>query len=216
MPYERRSILAFVRDVADSLASGATVLDVGAGRSPYRELFAHCDYRTTDWENSVHELDVDFIAPAEGLPVPDEAFDAVLYTQVLEHVAEPAAVLAEAARVLRDGGGVFVSVPFVWELHELPFDYWRFTPHSLERLLGEAGFVEIAIEPRNDCFTTIAQLLRNVRWAMGEADDGRNSERAAAADLLDDLAERLAGLAPLDQRGILPLGWIARARRGER
>jgi SAM-dependent methyltransferase len=216
MPYERRSIFAFVREVADSLSSGATVLDIGAGRSPYRELFAHCDYRTTDWENSVHELDVDIIAPADGLPLEDEAFDAVLYTQVLEHVSDPAAVLAEAARVLRDSGRVYLSVPFVWELHELPFDFWRFTPPSLERLLSEAGFVEIAIEPRNDCFTTIAQLLRNVRWAMGEADDGRNQERAAAADLLDELAERLAGLAPLDRRGILPLGWTASARRGER
>jgi len=216
MPYERRSILAFVRGVADSLPSGAVVLDVGAGKAPYRELFAHCDYRTTDWEHSVHGLDVDFIAPADALPLEDEAVDAVLLTQVLEHVSDPSAVLSETARVLRGGGGAFLSVPFVWELHELPFDFWRFTPSSLEQLLTGAGFVDTVIEPRNDCFTTIAQLLRNLRWAMGEAPDGRDAERRTAADLLDDLAERIAGLAPLDLNGILPLGWTATARRAQR
>lgn len=215
MPFERRSILAFVRRVADSLQAGTVVFDVGAGDAPYRELFAHCEYITTDWANSVHERarHVDVIAPATALPFADHAADAVLLTQVLEHVPEPAAVLSEAARVLRPGGSVYLTVPFVWELHELPLDFWRFTPPSLEKLLDEAGFLEPVIEPRNDCFTTVAQLLRNLRWVMGSAPDGRNKERSEAADLLDDLATRLAKLAPLDSRGILPLGWTVTARR---
>jgi SAM-dependent methyltransferase len=215
LPYERRSIFQFVSEVADGLPPGAAVLDVGAGDAPYRELFAHCDYRTTDWENSVHELDVDIVAPADALPVPDESLDAVLLTQVLEHVPDPAAVLREAARVLRVGAGISVTVPFVWELHELPFDFWRFTPASLEQLLTDAGFAEIVIQPRSDCFTTVAQLLRNLRWAMGRGDDGMDPEREAAAGTLDELAERVAALAPLDRRGVLPLGWTARAIRAQ-
>lgn len=215
MPYERRSILAFVRGVADSLPPGRVVLDIGAGDAPYRELFRHCKYITTDWENSLHEggREADVVASAEALPLEDGAVDAVLSTQVLEHLPDPAAVLREACRVLRPGGGVFLTVPFVWELHELPFDFWRFTPASLEQLLTGAGFVDITVEPRNDCFTTAAQLLRNLGWAMGRASDGRDSEREAAAELLAQLAERLAALAPLDAAGILPLGWEAKARR---
>lgn len=215
MPYERRSILAFVRRVADSLPSGAMVLDVGAGKAPYRELFDHCRYLTADWAQSVHERsrDVDLVAPADALPLADRAVDAVLLTQVLEHVSSPAAVLTEAARVLRPGGSVFISVPFIWELHEIPFDFWRYTPSSLEQLLTGAGFVDAIVEPRNDCFTTIAQLLRNLRWAMGRAADGRDDERTEASELLDELAERIAGLAPLDVGGILPLGWTAVAQR---
>ncbi len=214
MPYERRSIFRFVSEVADSLPSGAVVLDVGAGDAPYRELFTHCDYRTSDWENSVHELDVDIVAPADALPIEKDSLDAVLLTQVLEHVSDPPAVLREAARVLKAGAGVWITVPFVWELHELPFDFWRFTPASLEQLLAAAGFVDIVIEPRSDCFTTVAQLLHNLRWAMGDGDDERGDERRKAADTLDELAERVAALAPLDRRGVLPLGWTARARRG--
>ncbi len=215
MPYERRSILAFVRDAADSLPSGARVLDIGAGDAPYRELFAHCDYVTTDWQESVHEwaAEADVLAPADTLPLQDASIDAAVLTQVLEHVPDPAAVLAEAARVLRPGGRVFLTVPFVWELHELPFDFWRFTPASLERLLGGAGFAEIAIAPRSDCFTTLAQLMRNIGSAMGRAPDDHDSEREDAAGLLGALADRVAGLAALDVNGVMPLGWTAMASR---
>lgn len=215
MPHERTSILAFVREVADSLPVGARVLDVGAGDAPYRELFDHCEYLTSDWSRSTHEHsgEVDILASADALPLDDASIDATVLTQVLEHVPDPAVVLREMARVLRPSGGIFLTVPFVWELHELPFDFWRFTPPSLERLLAAAGFAEITIEPRTDCFTTVAQLMRNLQRAMGRAPDERDAEREAAAELLGQLADHVAALAPLDVNGILPLGWTARASR---
>lgn len=215
MPHERRSILAFVREVADSLPQGAVVLDVGAGDAPYRELFAHCEYETTDWEGSVHEgaVRADYVASAEALPLDDGVVDAVLCTQVLEHVPDPSALLREAARVLRRDGKIHLTVPFVWELHELPFDFWRFTPASIERLLTSAGFVDFHVEPRNDCFQTVAQLLRNLRHAMGRSPDGRDPEREMASELLEQIADHVAGLGELDAAGILPLGWAASGRR---
>lgn len=215
MPYERRSIFAFVREVADSLPTGTVVLDVGAGDAPYRELFDHCRYLTNDWEASVHEraAESDIVAPADALPVDGGSVDAVLLTQVLEHVADPGAVLAEAARVLRRGGALFATVPFVWELHELPHDYWRFTPASLERLLTGAGFSDVSIEPRTDGFATIAQLMRNLAGVMGRAPDGRDGERELAGELLCELADQIAGLGPLEVRPLLPLGFTVRALR---
>ena len=132
MPFERRGILAFVRQAADSLPPRSVVLDVGAGDAPYRELFDHCEYVTADWEHSLHgqSREVDVVAGAENLPVGDGTTDALLLTQVLEHVPDPALVLREAARVLKPGGRLVATVPFVWELHELPNDFWRFTPPS--------------------------------------------------------------------------------------
>src|SRR4051794_17238837 len=84
-PWERESILAFVERAAAALPAGARVLDVGAGDAPYRELFAHADYRTSDWEHSPHEeaTAADHVAPAHDLPAADGELDAVLCTQVL-------------------------------------------------------------------------------------------------------------------------------------
>ena len=81
-------------------------------------------------------------------------------------------------------------------------------------MLRAAGFVDILVEPRSDCFTTLAQLMRNVATAMGRAPDDRDREREAAAQLLGELADHVAALAPLDVDWIFPLGWNVTARRG--
>jgi SAM-dependent methyltransferase len=215
MPYERKPILDFMLRAAHELPPGARVVDVGAGDSPYRELFAHTDYVAVDWAQSPHEgaREVDIEASAEDIPVADGTFDAALLTQVLEHVPDPAAVVSELHRIVRPGGHVYLTAPLVWELHELPYDYFRYTPAGLGHLLESAGFEVLAIEPRNDCFTTLAQLMLNVRHAMGSGPDGLDERRGAARELLKELAGQLAQLAPLDTRRILPLGYAATARR---
>jgi SAM-dependent methyltransferase len=133
----------------------------------------------------------------------------VLLTQVLEHVPEPAGVLSELHRILVEGGTLYLTVPLVWELHELPHDYYRYTSEGLRHLLESAGFTSVEVQPRNDCFTTLAQLMQNVRWAMGRAPDGLDERRVAAGDLLGELADQVAQLAPLDAARILPLGYSA-------
>lgn len=215
MPLERGPILEFVTAAARATPAGAEVLDVGAGDAPYRELFAHTRYSTTDWSESLHPgaTQVDHVASADALPLGDRTVDVVLLTQVLEHVSEPARVLAELFRVLRPGGRLYLTAPLVWELHELPHDYYRYTAPGLEHLLGAAGFGEVVVEARNDCFSTLAQLLYNAPALMGTAPDGLDERRAVAAQALAEVADRLLELAPLDARRILPLGYQASARR---
>jgi len=214
-PYERQPIFEFVAAAAESTAPGARVLDVGAGSAPYRELFEHAEYATADWEQSVHVEGEppDITGPADAIPVEDQSVDVVLNTQVLEHVPEPGRVLTEFHRVLVDGGRLFLTVPLVGELHELPHDYYRYTPSALAHLLGGAGFAEVEVTPRNDCFTTLAQLLLNARWIMGRRADGLDDRREEAAAVLEELAEQVARLAPLDVRWELPLGFTVSARR---
>lgn len=214
-PYERRPILAFVMDVAAETRPGASVLDLGAGNAPYRELFAHTVYRTSDWSESVHfgATEADIIGPADALPVEDSTYDLVLCTQVLEHVAEPAATLHECFRVLAPGGRIAVTVPLLWELHELPHDYFRYTESGLAHLLTGAGFEELDIRPRSDGFSAIAQLMHNLSWALGEANDGLNEQRAQAHRMLLQLSELFGSLAPLDAQMRMPLGYTALARK---
>jgi len=212
-PWERGPILEFMLDAARTVPQHARVLDVGAGDAPYAELFAHTDYVTLDWESSLHEgaRTAAVRASADAIPLPDASFDVVVLTQVLEHVPKPAVVLAEIARVLRAGGRLLATVPFVWELHEEPHDYWRFTPYALAALLDDAGLDAVAIEPRSDSLSALAQLMTNVAWSLlGGAPSSRHVQ---ASETLRALATEVARLAPLDERRLLPLGYTVQARR---
>jgi SAM-dependent methyltransferase len=215
IPFERRPILEFVMEVAAATDPGTTVLDLGAGNAPYRELFAHTSYLTSDWEESVHAggRRADIVAPASVLPIESSGVGLVLCTQVLEHVADPGDVLRECRRILEPDGRIALTVPLVWQLHELPHDYYRYTPAGIEHLLVEAGFVDIEIRARNDAFTTLAQLMFNVAATIGRASDGLDERREEAQRIMHMLAEQLARLAPLDVNRWLPLGYAALARR---
>jgi SAM-dependent methyltransferase len=215
LPGERDSLLRFALRVAAELPPGCRLIDVGAGNSPYRELFDHVHYESADWEHSVHlgARMVDHVGPAHDLPVPDNCYDAVLCTQVLEHVPNPDAVIRELHRILRPGGRLYLTVPLAWELHEMPFDFYRYTPHGLASILSGAGFVHLDIRPRNDCFTTLAQLLENVGSAMGRYPDDLGPRRAEALSALRAMAAALASYADLDARKIFPLGYSVVALR---
>lgn len=210
---DRSAIAAFMREAAAAVGEGARLLDAGAGLGPYRPLFAHAEYVSTDWENSPHGTDVDVLASLDALPFEDASFDDVLNTQVLEHVAEPAAVLAELHRILRPGGRLWLTAPLVWELHEEPFDFFRYTPYGLRQLLGQAGFGEIRIDPLNGYFTTLGQLLRNMGSATGRGGAGDKLAVRAAVAAAHRAGPLVRRLDRVDRRRALPLGYRCVARR---
>jgi SAM-dependent methyltransferase len=213
-PLERESIYRFLDEQVRLLAIGSRVLDVGAGEAPYRELFDEHDYVTLDYADTPHSGHVDLHGAADSIPAEDGSFDAIVCTQVLEHVPRPLRALQEFHRVLRPGGTLIATVPFAWEEHEAPYDFYRYTRYGIEQLLGDADFAEIEVRPRTDCFTTLAQLIRNARWAMGTAPDGLDGLRLQAQTALAEIADTLVALAPLDVAMILPLGFTVCATAG--
>ena len=217
-PLHRGAIVDRVYGAAARLDPGSRVLDAGAGDAPYRPLFAHCEYRTQDWPSSVHDgaRSADVVADLRDLPLDDASFDFVLCTEVLEHVSDPLRALQEIRRVLRPGGSVLITVPFVIELHEEPHDFFRYTPHALRHLLVEAGFDQIVVEPLTGWAGTLSHVLRHAAPAMRPALEPPRTGTRVAGLILRQFGKALESIAPrldrrLDQRRAFPIGWACTA-----
>jgi SAM-dependent methyltransferase len=142
--FARRGLLRELTPLLGQLRGD--VLDVGCGRMPYRKFTHAARYVGVDIDTAVtrdHGV-ADVYYDGGVLPFPAASFDAVLCSQVLEHVFEPEAFLQEIARVLRPGGTLVLSVPFVWDEHEQPQDFGRYSSFGLIALLERNGLtVEI-------------------------------------------------------------------------
>ena len=81
------------------------------------------------------------------MPIEDAAFDAVLCTQVLEHLEWPRESVKEMYRVLKPGGTLYMTVPMASPEHQVPYDFFRYTSYGLESICKNAGFQQIKITP---------------------------------------------------------------------
>jgi ubiquinone/menaquinone biosynthesis C-methylase UbiE len=137
----------FFARVLDGVAPGSRVLDLGALRTQKRgqfnldlfDVWAICVNMTRERRPHVQ-------ADAHDLPFADGAFDVVVCGEVLEHVKSPIGVLAEARRVLRPGGRLVATVPFLYRIHADPHDYGRYTQHYWHQTLAELGWSGVQIE----------------------------------------------------------------------
>lgn len=140
----RRGLANHIQDLATALTGD--LLDVGCGRKPYRSLFKVDSYIGLDIENPGHsheKEDVDVFYDGKVFPFTDNSYDSILCNQVLEHVFNPDEFLAEIHRCLKPGGQFLLTVPFVWDEHEQPYDYARYSSFGLKYLVEKHGFVTI-------------------------------------------------------------------------
>lgn len=127
---------------AEARQGFSRLLDLGAGNRPYLPVYSPyvAESLALDWPGTLHAgQHLNVWGSADALPFADESFDAILCTEVLEHVREPAKVLLECQRTLRPGGWLLVTTPFFNPLHELPWDYYRYTPFALQAMGDTAG-----------------------------------------------------------------------------
>lgn len=159
----RTAILRAIREISP-LFSGR-VLDIGCGFMPYRELVVSNEkvesYSGIDLDGSAiyGNIKPDIIWNGETIPVPDGSADCLIATEFLEHHSEPEKTLSEFSRVLKTNGILFGTVPFVWNLHEIPNDEFRYTPYSLGRMLRNAGFTDIEISGLGGWNASMAQMI---------------------------------------------------------
>ena len=135
------------------------VLNSGAGRRDISS-FIEGELINQDirWENE-DRSNIQIYSSADSIPVEDACFDTVLSIAVLEHVRNPIAVVAEYLRVLRPGGYVVATVPFLQPEHKIPTDFQRWTRDGLEVLFRDAGFRDEEIRPAFTVYHTLHWIL---------------------------------------------------------
>jgi len=166
---------AWVAKVLAEIPPGSRVLDAGAGECQFRKYCGHLQYVSQDlavygghgevglhmgkWDTS----QIDIVCDIVSIPEPDGAFDAVLCTEVLEHLPDPARALKELARILKDRGTLIITAPF-WSLtHFAPFHYATgFNRYFYEHHLSELGFEVVELTPNGNFFECIGQEIRRV------------------------------------------------------
>lgn len=177
----------WVASKAQTVPADAIVLDVGAGTCRYRKEFSHCNYETHDFKRyegyrnnkEGRYGEIDYISDITAIPVPENSYDAVLCTEVLEHVTEPIAALQEIARILKPGGRLFITAPLGSGLHQTPYHFYGgFTPYWYRHFCPKSGLSVMEITPNGGFFKLLAQECARVAWTMPEHEHvhGRNKE----------------------------------------
>ena len=137
------------------------LLDAGCGMSPYRAMLEPhvAQYVGLEWhpESGYRGNNADLYGHVSRVPLGTGTMDAVLCTEVLEHVPDPDHVLGELGRVLRPGGTLILTAPFVFPIHE-ERDYFRYTAQGFRALLDRQGFERVEVVPLGRAPTTLAVL----------------------------------------------------------
>jgi SAM-dependent methyltransferase len=215
---------AWLKKVLSDLPAGTSLLDAGAGECAYRKYCGHLRYVSQDlakydgsgevglqmgvWDTS----GIDIVSDITDIPVPDASFDAVLCTEVLEHVSNPVAALKELERVLKPGGTLIITAPFVSMTHFAPYHYATgFSRYFYESHLQSFGFDIVELVENGNFFEFVATQVRHVdvfaqRYAN---DDCTKLERLAAQIVL----QMLGRMSAKDQgsRELLNFGIFVRA-----
>ena len=124
------------------------VLDIGCGSQPYKSVILGASGKVKSYI---------------GIELTSDSVNCAILTEVLEHCPEPVDLLSEVNRVMTPGGLLFLTVPFLWHLHDIPFDEYRYTPFALRRMLSKAGFTQIDLTAHGGWDASLAQMI--ALWA---------------------------------------------------
>jgi len=137
------------------------LLDIGCGTKPYEEISRADEYiglEIDDEGNRNHSF-ADVFYDGKTIPFEDNYFDSLISNQVFEHVFNPDEFLKEINRVAKIDAKLLLTVPFVWDEHEQPYDYARYSSFGLKHILNQNGFEVIKHKKSNNGVEIIFQLI---------------------------------------------------------
>lgn len=155
------------------LPTGIRILDAGAGEQPYKSFCSHLQYVSQDFAayhpHAVKEGlqmpqwnygNLDIISDITAIPVEDESFDAILCTEVFEHIPYPIEALKEFSRILKKGGTLILTAPFCSLTHFAPFHFYSgFNRYFYETVLPQTHFTIVEMEVNGNYFEYLRQEI---------------------------------------------------------
>jgi SAM-dependent methyltransferase len=157
--FARKGLYRSIKAIAPQI-TGRT-LDVGCGSKPYKFLYNSSEYigLEIDTKENKSLKDADYYYDGNNFPFNDNDFDSIVANEVFEHVFNPDNFLNEINRILKTDGKLFMTIPFVWDEHEQPFDYARYSSYGIKSILEKHGFAIVEQRKSVSDIRVIFQLL---------------------------------------------------------
>ena len=158
------------------IPKGYKILDAGAGEQQFKIFCSHLKYVSQDfakydgegdkrglqtkiWDNS----NLDIISDITSIPVQNSSFDAILCTEVFEHLPEPLLALKEFSRIIKKEGYLIITSPFCSLTHFAPYHFYSgFNRYFYKTHLPKFGFKIIEIKTNGNFFEYLAQEIRRI------------------------------------------------------
>ena len=167
---------AWIEETLKKIPEGLTILDAGAGESQFKKFCSHLKYISQDFGQYHGEGDVglqmgkwdntklDIVSDITSIPLPDQSVDAIMCTEVLEHIPDALAAIKEFSRLLKPGGYLLITAPFASITHFAPYHYATgFNRFFYEKHLPENGFTITDLQLNGNFFEYIAQENRRIK-----------------------------------------------------
>lgn len=154
----RKSNFSFYKEEFSMLLN-QNVLDIGTGRGHFLDIFNRNNHVIC--LDYLPYGDVDIVVNyVNGIPLKSESFDVVVLSNVLEHTFDVAQLISEVTRVLKPGGVILGTVPFLTKVHQKPFDFHRLTVYALEKYFSSDQYSLVEITPLNSVFDVFMQNVK--------------------------------------------------------
>jgi ubiquinone/menaquinone biosynthesis C-methylase UbiE len=158
------------------LPAGLRLLDAGAGEQPYKKYCQHLHYVAQDFaQYNPHDLaeglqmkeweygTLDIVSDVTAIPEANGSFDAILCTEVIEHIVNPIEAIKEFRRLLKPGGQLILTAPFCSMTHFAPYHFYSgYNRFFYEEVLAAQGFEQVQLVENGNYFEYLAQELKRV------------------------------------------------------
>lgn len=170
----RKENYIFLKDELSNYSNNVQILDVGVGKDPFRSLthrfknLLRMDVAPRDTVDIVHDFN-------KELPLENNRFDCIILTNTLEHSPNPNYLLKEISRVLKPGGKIIGTVPFLIHIHQEPYDFYRFTRYILKKLFEDNNFTNTKIHEQGNPFHIYRSFQGLFFWHLLNTNFSKNN-----------------------------------------